>query len=204
MADRTKLLDYIMDTATDLARENGYSGSPAHFFVIAMFKVARLAHTGSLWEKVRAMGAGHEMATAFDSFGVKKEDTEKVIEGLLAYVKSDDYNSTVDEALWGKLQVSAEFQASADSRSQIEATDFAKAIISEASGELYAHITAAVSGEVIDSEEAPEEGELPPTGSRPTPHRKKGPFTCGKGKRNAEEIGREVGGRFGIGSRRVK
>ena len=197
MADRSKLLDYIIDTATDLSRENGYNTPSAHFFVISMFKVAGLARIGSLWEKVRELGAATEIANAIDALGVKGKNPETIIEGLMAYVKSGAYNPTLDEALWGKLQVSAEFSAGADSRTKITAVDYAKAIIGESSGDLLSHILSAAEGGSVGSETPPAEGEIPPTGNG-TGAPKKRRFNFGQRRnQNAEEVGRQVGGRFG-------
>ncbi len=191
MADKTKLLGYIIDTAQDLSREDGRAGTLAHYFAVAMLKVAWLARIGSLWEKVREMGAASEIAASLEALGVKSASPEVVAEVLLEFIHSDEYNPAMDGALFGKLQVSAEFMASSDSRSRVTALDYAKAIVGEESGELIERIRAAA-----QSKSATAEGTGAPAEQ---PKKKRFDFgeREGRGRRGARTVGKSFGGRFG-------
>lgn len=189
MADGTKLLNYIIDTATDLGREDGRSGTLAHYFAIAMLKAAWLARVGALWEKVREMGAAAEIAECVEALGIKSALPEKTSDMLHELVRGESYNPAVDKALWGKLQVSAQFMASSDGRSRITTLDYAKAIVGEESGELIEHIRAAAAR--ARTAPAPEGAPEAPPAEEPKRRR----FSFGE--RRGRTVGRSFGGRFG-------
>ncbi len=188
MADKTKLLSYIIDTATDLSREDGRNATLAHYFAVAMLKVAWLARIGSLWEKVREMGAATEIAECIDAIGIKSLSPEQAAEALLEFIHSDSYNPTIDEALWGKLQVSAEFMASSDGRSRVTTLDYAKAIVGEESGELIERIRSCATSKTSAPTGAPDAPAEPP---------KKKRFNFGDRRGGARTVGKSFGGRFG-------
>ncbi len=191
MANRTKLLDYIIDTATDLGREGGVNGPSAYYFAIALFRVANLARLGALWEKVRELGAATEIASAVEALGVTGKNPEVISDGLLEEVRGEKYNAAVDEMLFGKLSVSAEYMSGSDGRTRVTAIDYAKAIVSEPSGELAAAIR-----EVADGASGASAAEAEPPAAETPAKKKRFNFSAGASSQ-ASEVGRAIGGRFG-------
>ncbi len=194
MADRTKVLDYIIDTATDLSREAGHTGSLAHYFAISLFKVAALARVGALWEKVRELGAATEVATALEALDLSEANPEQLVDGLTEYVKSAGYNATVDDMLFGVITTSAEYMAREDGRTRMTVVDFAKAILAESSGELLGRIRRVASGEsIVESAPEAENTESAPEEGGETKKTRFGFSGIGRSRR----VRTELGGRFG-------
>jgi len=197
MADKTKLLDYIIDSSIDLRREGGHKGASAYYFILAMLKTEIIAEHGALWEKVRELGAASEITKAIEEFNGIYDDRDKVIDFITSYVKSDSYNPSLDELLFGKISFSAEVMASKDGRTRVTTQDFAKAILAEESGELVAilsmkapiHTTEEKADEPKASEPTAPTGEAA-GGEAP---KKKFNFTNAK---TVEEASRSFGGRF--------
>ena len=148
MLKKSCLLEYLIAYAETLKEDDGKKALSANYFVISVLKTVDAVDNNQIPAEIDNEDAKKELADVRDLFRELRVDRSAAIMAISEKIKDPDYQSFMDEIVFGKIGKNAEERAEKDGRDTLDSLVYLKLIFAEPTDAIRKHVLLCESAEV--------------------------------------------------------
>lgn len=128
---KSTLLTYLFDAAQIIGEEFGKLNLTSNHFMIALFNTINKIRSGESISEISTEDARREIKKVQDVLAEYQVPYDSIVDSISTDIKSDEYNSSMDEFVFRKIKYTADSQAIIKKAEEIDAVSFLKLILKD-------------------------------------------------------------------------
>ena len=128
---KSNLLEYILETAQKLKNDDGKKSVSADYFIVSLFTIYEVKQSNQLPEEYDNTETKKELDSAICLFADYGVDYGKAADRIRKTICEKEYDSSMDEWVFGKFTFSSEAKAKKEGKELITADLFTETILAE-------------------------------------------------------------------------